>query len=175
MEVVVEDGPPQRMTPADAVQLWRRLIEFSPEGETGQPMGLPTYMIDNLRATAADMDAAEVHTMLAALVQLQALVAAQATEVLNERLQEIAAEGVDESALMQGSMTIATAEDGISTFGHRLQKASDALSEMGPKSAKVCARLLQQELKHRYGSGGGRAMMGERARGLEALAIAYIG
>ena len=175
VEVVVEDGPPSRMTPADAVQLWRRLIEFSPEGETGQPTGLPTYMIDNLRATAADMDAAEVHTMLAALVQLQALVAAQATEVLNERLQEIAAEGADESALMQGSMTIAAAEDGISTFGHWLQKASDALSEMGPKSARVCARLLQQELKHRYGSGGGRAMMGERVRGLEALAIAYLG
>ena len=175
VEVVADEEEGQRMTAADAVQLWRRLIEFSPEGETGQPMGLPDYMLDNLRATAADMDAAEVHTMLAALVQLQALVVAQATEVLNERLQDIAAEDWDESTLMQGSMTIASPLDGISTFGYWLQKASDALSAMGSKDARICAKLLQKELRNRYGSGGGRAMMGERARGLrtEEMAIAH--
>ena len=54
-------------------------------------------------------------------------------------------------------------------------KASDALSEMAMEKAAICANLLRQEFRPRYGDGSGRAMMGERARGLEAWVVAYLG
>ena len=181
---VPDEHEEDTFTTEDAIQLWRNLLELSPEDEEEGQMGLPDYMRDNLRETAADMSAGAVHTMLAALIQLQALISAQATEVLNARLQVLAqARGrgrdrredeVDETNLMQQSSMIATAEDGPMTFGWWLQKLSDALSEMGPEKASTCSHMLKCHLRTRYGDSTGRGLMGERALSFEALIVAYM-
>ena len=169
----------------DGIQLWRNLLELSSEDEVGDPLGLPDYMVDKVRETVADVGAASVHTKLAALIQLQALISAQATEVLNEKLQQVTrgrdggsgghdgAEG-EASSLKQQSMMVATAEDGVSTYGFWIQKASDAWSEMGAAKASICSRMLRSHLRTRYGESEGRNMRGERARSLEALVVAYV-
>ena len=153
--------------------------------ERGNAMGMADYMVDNLRAAVDDMDMVEIHTMLTALVQIQALIGAQASQVLQDRVQEIQrdseafvevpVEEDDTTELMQRSMNRATAEDGISTFGHWLQRVSDSLVDMGVEDAALCSQLLLAQLRTRYGQGTGRTFMGERAASLAALAIAHQG
>ena len=185
--VEIVENPRERddFTVERAIRLWRELMGLAAHNEPGNAMGLADYMVDNLRASADDMDLSEVHTMLTALVQLQALIGAQASQVLQDRVQEIQrdseafvevpVEEEDTNALMQRSMNRATAEDGVSTFGHWLQRMSDALVDMGPVDAALCSQLLLSQLRTRYGQGAGRFFMGERAASLEALAIAHQG
>ena len=78
--------------------------------------------------------------------------------------------------MMQRSMMVATPEDGVGAFGFWLQKLSEVVSEMDERTRHVCMDVMRGYIAARYGDTPiGRACVGEQARGLEALIVAFSG
>ena len=164
------------------------------ENEKGgsAPMGLPTYMVQNVEAALSKLNMEEVNIMMTSLVQVQSLVMAQVSQAVQERIRELAAQETtaptdreeetewpeedDEERLMQRSLMVATGDNGIGSFGFWLQKMTEELAEMDERGRAICSDILRGHLTARYGTtSASRRCMGERARSLEALVVAFQG
>ena len=162
-------------TMENAMHLWREFLDMEDEGE----LGYPSWALDRVRDTIEEWPAEDVSTLLAAHQQFLSLVMAQVAEIAQRRIARAREEANsrrtdnDDSSLMQASRMVATADDGISTYGLELQFLTDEFSAMGVDQARVRSSLLRGLLAKRYGCASGRLAMGMRAMALEAAVVAF--
>ena len=162
-------------TVENAMHLWREFLDMEDEGE----LGYPSWALDRVRDTIEEWPAEDASTLLAAHQQFLSLVMAQVAEIAQRRIARAREEANsrrtdnDDSSLMQASRMVATADDGISTYGLELQFLTDEFSAMGVEKARVQSSLLMGLLAKRYGCASGRLAMGMRATALEAAVVAF--
>ena len=99
--VTIEDNANEapEFTTDKPSQLWRDVLGLQAEDEKGArgPLGLPRFMRENLEASLSDMNMEETNLMLASFMQLQSLVMAQVSALIQARIRELAAERPNEA------------------------------------------------------------------------------
>ena len=171
-----EEPGRELLTMADARSLWRSFQDLDEEDD---PMGYPQWTLDRVRDTIVDWETMEISTLMLAHTQMQALQAAQVSQILQEQLDRLAGgeeeqeEEPENACMMQTTAGIWTQGGAISSFTLMVDQMSKELQNMAMARQKSSAELLRGMLSQRYGTGIGRSAMGDKAKTIEALVGAY--